>query len=250
MAPSQVTAEFWSKKSDLVIKELAVIPHTVLEERLRPVPRPFDATAPVTVGFLGASVPHKGWQEFSQRNDEPPCRTKDALCGVLRQASWAGEDTWHYVHVTAEAPDAMSKAIEGEGVDVVLHWASWPETFSFTTYEALSAGAWVLRTPCRATYRRLFDPPVAVLCWMTLRLSTAMLQRAIWRGWSPTVGSMLLEPKLSRAIVRSVSTCRVGVDHGGSCIHQFHFQLPEPSPSIGNEFAPSASGLGDMGGAD
>jgi hypothetical protein len=48
------------------------------------------------------------------------------------------------VQVTAEDPDAMIRALTEQQVDIVLHWASAPETFSFSTQEALAAGAYVL----------------------------------------------------------------------------------------------------------
>ena len=51
------------------------------------------------------------------------------------------------VHVTTDTPDAMSRAVRDAKVDVVLHWASWAETFSFTTFEAMLGGAWVLTNP-------------------------------------------------------------------------------------------------------
>ena len=38
----------------------------------------------------------------------------------------------------------MSDAVAAEDVDIVLHWPSWPETFSFTTFEALAGTAYVV----------------------------------------------------------------------------------------------------------
>jgi hypothetical protein len=146
VAPSQVTADFWSTKSDLPVQGLAVIPHVVLEERPRTFPERIEADAPITVGYLGAAVVHKGWPVFTEmmnRHSGPKMR----FVVLSTERPGLGEDAWHRVHVTSETPDAMSVAIERSKVDVVLHWATWPETFSFTTFEALSAGAWVLTNP-------------------------------------------------------------------------------------------------------
>lgn len=123
-----------------------MIPHVILEERPRATPAPIDAGAPITVGFLGAAVDHKGWSVFldkMSRHSGPMMR----FVVLSSKRPGQGENAWQRVHVTAETPDAMSKAIVQSKVDVVLHWANWPETFSFTTFEALSAGAFVLTNP-------------------------------------------------------------------------------------------------------
>jgi hypothetical protein len=146
VAPSQVTADFWRIKSSLQTKGLVVVPHVVLEERLRTMPERIETGAPITVGFLGAAVAHKGWPVFAEmmnRHSGPEKRFvvfSDKRPGL-------GEDDWHRVHVTTDTPDAMSRAVARARVDIVLHWATWPETFSFTTFEALSAGAWLLTNP-------------------------------------------------------------------------------------------------------
>jgi hypothetical protein len=51
---------------------------------------------------------------------------------------------WIHAHVTQEDPDAMISAMRRNKIDVMLHWPSWEETFSLTTYEAIAAGAAVV----------------------------------------------------------------------------------------------------------
>ena len=38
----------------------------------------------------------------------------------------------------------MIQALAAGEVDLVLHWANWPETFSFSTCEAMASGAYVV----------------------------------------------------------------------------------------------------------
>jgi glycosyltransferase involved in cell wall biosynthesis len=54
----------------------------------------------------------------------------------------------HRVAVSAEDREAVVREIRETQLDAVLHWATGPETFSFTTLEAISAGAAVI---CSAT---------------------------------------------------------------------------------------------------
>lgn len=77
VAPSQITADFWSSKSDLPVQGLAVIPHVVPAERPRATPERIETGAPITVGFLGAAVDHEGWpvdDELMSREIEPGTR--------------------------------------------------------------------------------------------------------------------------------------------------------------------------------
>ena len=46
--------------------------------------------------------------------------------------------------MTDRAPDAMSDAIAAEGIDLVLMWMHWPETFSFVAHEVLAGGAFIV----------------------------------------------------------------------------------------------------------
>ena len=47
-------------------------------------------------------------------------------------------------HVRASDPASTFRAVADNSIDIVLHWASWPETFSFSTFEALGGGAFVI----------------------------------------------------------------------------------------------------------
>ena len=105
------------------------------------------SSAPVTVGFAGVPSAHKGWPRFQHLfrrfSADPACRFVYFGIGPVHIAGL----THIPVHVSAEAPDAMIRAMQAKGVDLVLHWTRWPETFSFSTYETLAAGAFVLTNP-------------------------------------------------------------------------------------------------------
>lgn len=143
LSPSDVAAEIWSKKSGLVPASLSVIPHMTLEWSKRNTPPPQSAQQ-VTVGFLGTPAPHKGWNVFEHlvRVLESNATYRFVFLGTSTLPA-KGID-YHPVHVTAQDPDAMIKAVKDEKVDLVLHWASWPETFSLSTFEAYAGGAYVI----------------------------------------------------------------------------------------------------------
>lgn len=146
LSPSEVTAELWQARSGLRAASLEVVPHMALRWGKRAEPFPEDKT-PITIGFLGTPAPHKGWNVFA-RLVRSLAASPTYRFVYLGQREMPISGVEHVdVHVTADTPDAMIDAVREAGVDLVLHWASWPETFSLSTYEAFAGGAYVLTNP-------------------------------------------------------------------------------------------------------
>ncbi|WP_428929786.1 hypothetical protein [Marinibacterium sp. SX1] len=144
LSPSQVTADIWTATSGLTPASLTVCPHMTLDWVARPDPRPVD-DGPITLAFLGTPVPFKGWLIFERLVRRLGQNMRFVYCGA-RPVDLAGIE--HVpVHVTADTPDAMIDAVAEQRIDLVLHWATWPETFSLSCYEALAGGAHVLTNP-------------------------------------------------------------------------------------------------------
>ncbi len=152
VSPSKAALGVWARGASLAVHATLVHPlaDLVFEPRLdgsaktAAVPTGAEAPKPVRFAFLGATVAHKGWGEY--------LRLAAQLGGTAqREFHYFG----HYdtvpehilktrVEATGDDPDAMQRAVGKAGIDVYVHWSSWPETFSFTTLEALAAGAVVL----------------------------------------------------------------------------------------------------------
>lgn len=143
LSPSQVTADLWKDRSGLTAASVSVLPHMTIDWRKRR--NQLTPTADiVTIGFLGTPASHKGWNVFEAlfrslgRSDQ----YRFIFLGASELPA-QGID-YRRVRVTSADPDAMIAAVIEEKVDFVLHWASWPETFSLSTYEALAGGAYVI----------------------------------------------------------------------------------------------------------
>jgi hypothetical protein len=103
-----------------------------------------NSSRPVTVAFLGTPAAHKGWPMFERLS-----KSEDLWTGfrflIFSSTQPAGSTVKRIgVSVTASNPTAMSDAVNAAGVDIVVHWPSWPETFSLTTYEAMAGGAYLV----------------------------------------------------------------------------------------------------------
>ncbi|WP_300074624.1 FkbM family methyltransferase [uncultured Ruegeria sp.] len=147
LAPSQVAADIWVKACAYELHKLIVQPHTVLKSESRPQPLPtinHSAKAAVKIAFVGAPMLHKGWNEFKALV-EAEYLNPDMEFHYFGNTNVNLSIVKHRVDVRAsQFPDAMSRALSAAGIDLVIHFAPWPETFSLTTAEALTSSAYVV----------------------------------------------------------------------------------------------------------
>ncbi|WP_395662452.1 glycosyltransferase [Aestuariivirga sp.] len=144
LSPSQFTKDLWLSRSELPAATVDVLPHvelvaTPVKQRRRPV-----RNVVCRVAFAGTAAAHKGWPMFER---------------LYKHLTGRGHFEFYYfgqssapppgmrnipVHVTADSPSAMIKALAANEIDLVVHWAIGPETFSFSTCEAMASGAYVV----------------------------------------------------------------------------------------------------------
>lgn len=142
LAPSESALSLWLKRSDFPHSGAKVVPHGRL---FLPIEIQKKTRRALRVGFLGAHEYHKGWYQFERlaerfRNDE---RYEFFHLGT-QSSPTAPYIGFHEVKVDRFARDAMIRAVASIELDVVVLWSLCYETFSFTTYEALAGGAFVL----------------------------------------------------------------------------------------------------------
>ncbi|GEM_PF-450456 len=146
LAPSEVARDLWAAKFGAPAFSLSVLPHMALnwDRRDTALPQP---QGPVSVAFLGTPAEHKGWPEFQDivRRHATDGRYRFLFLGAGKTPMTGLAHV--PVHVTAGDQSAMIDAVCRNQVDIVLHWASWPETFSLSTFEALAGGAAVVTNP-------------------------------------------------------------------------------------------------------
>lgn len=149
-APSGYAAELWSSHSGLAAASLRVHPHmTVQWQGNVPADAPApDEARPLTFAFAGVPSAHKGWLEFCELAAIAQAQALPATFLYLGSSAIdaAGVQVVD-VQVSGDDPDAMIRALRQQQVDVLLHWSAVPETFSFTTHEALAGGALVITNP-------------------------------------------------------------------------------------------------------
>ena len=152
ISPSEFSATLWAQSTDLSHLALVVQPHCEIVEKVTRVQtlgfftpkRELKLLRPLRIAFLGHQSEHKGWSVFQD---------------LVRQ--FCGSPDYEFLHlgtqhevflpvgfrevkVTGDNPNQMVEALTREGVDAVLIWSSWPETFCITAHEAIAAGAIVI----------------------------------------------------------------------------------------------------------
>ncbi|MFM8375395.1 MAG: hypothetical protein ACKN9P_04970, partial [Phenylobacterium sp.] len=110
-----------------------------------PAPPPADGV--LRLAFLGAPVPHKGWDLFRGLVERFAGDPRYAFLQFGAQGAGYSGMAFVEARVSAAAPHAMRDALVREGVDVALAWSLCVETFGFTALEAAAAGAAVLTGP-------------------------------------------------------------------------------------------------------
>ncbi len=144
VSPSDVALEFWTARTELAPRSTVVHPHMQLTEGRTDHRRSPACDGPVRIAFIGTPAPHKGWPIFTELQRR--MTGDDGVEFWYFGATDPGLDGLRHVptHVRAAAPDSTLRVIAEHRIDLVLHWAGWRETFSFSTFEALGGGAFVL----------------------------------------------------------------------------------------------------------
>ena len=142
LAPSSVALQVWQTHTSLPHKSASVHPHCALVFADDPSPM-VSGRGAVRVAFIGYPRAHKGWplwQEIVSRSSR-----RDDYQFIhfgTSETIQVSVNVEHYnVSTSADDPDAMTKALAELEIDLVLILSTWPETFSYVTYEALAAGS-------------------------------------------------------------------------------------------------------------
>lgn len=144
ISPSASARDFWNARRTVEPSSITVRPHVKLSSvRRTPDVSKRTTTRPIRVGYLGAPMAHKGWNDFRRLAEDLDGKGFE-FYHFAKEKSDLPAARFVSVHVRAGATNAMVEALRQADIDLVIHWASWPETFSFTTFEALAAGAFVL----------------------------------------------------------------------------------------------------------
>lgn len=145
IAPSEFALNFWHEKFPTKGVEGVISPHLKLESEENKISK--EVKLPLKIAFPGYPLKHKGWQTWlkltEKFSDDPRYEfiyfsSNKVVLTDFRQVS---------VQTTADNRDAMVKALIENDVQLAFLWSICPETFSYTLFESIAAGAYILTNP-------------------------------------------------------------------------------------------------------
>ncbi|HSF93890.1 MAG TPA: hypothetical protein VLA52_02610 [Thermohalobaculum sp.] len=147
VAPSESERALWTARSGIAATRCIVQPHLTLDWTGARRRSGAEREGPVRVAFAGIASTVKGWPAYRRLAESAA-----GLDGLEFHYLGVGEIdssaiTARHVAVTSARRMAMRDALIDIGADLVVIWSACPETFSFTAYEALAAGAAIITHP-------------------------------------------------------------------------------------------------------
>jgi FkbM family methyltransferase len=145
VAPSEVARAVWLKSYPQFADQVRVVPHLALQPGggkilERPV------VARIRIAYVGYQHPFKGWGEWAGVTS---VLSRDHYeCFVLGSCTESLPDVQYLpVSFVEHGADAMRKALGQHSIDIAFLWSLVPETYSFTLYESMAAGCFILTNP-------------------------------------------------------------------------------------------------------
>jgi hypothetical protein len=124
------------------MKSGKVIPHLNLNWKGKEPGR--STSDPLRIGFLGFPVYWKGWDTWVRLVNTFSEDARYEFFCFSSKTSTANKMRWIRVSVTNGNRLSMVESLKENKTDVAFLWSLCPETFSFTLYESLAAGCYVL----------------------------------------------------------------------------------------------------------
>ena len=141
VAPSDYVQKLWIDTFPEYRDNTVVIEHLVFSDFLR---KKKELFAPYRVAYVGSQIKEKGWLVFksltSALEKDPRYQfyhfglEKDHVDGIINIP----------VSYQSDGNEAMPRLINEYGIDFVIFYSMWPETYNFTCYEAYLGGAFLI----------------------------------------------------------------------------------------------------------
>ena len=148
VAPSPAARQVWLSTFMDFRDRTKVVPHLAEVGEIPNVDGKKPRNEPVRLAYVGAPVAFKGWDVFRQLATElggRPEKYEFYHFGLGGQGTSAIRTI--PVSFVKDGLDAMTQAIRAARIDIVLLWALWPETYSYTLYESMMANTMILTNP-------------------------------------------------------------------------------------------------------
>lgn len=146
VAPSEIARKIWLEAYPDFRKNVVVITEQLWKGEYQGNREPLDKSRKIVIGYLGNKSSHKGWDQWVSFVDKASkSHTRYKFIVFNSKRDFNNENMEHcLVKFKQNDLNSMITALRKEKVDCVILWSIWPETYSYTLFEACSANAFVL----------------------------------------------------------------------------------------------------------
>jgi glycosyltransferase involved in cell wall biosynthesis len=139
VAPSEITKEIWGARYHNFINNIKVVPHwdIINDEEEKGY-----SNEKIRIAFLGTMQENKGaraWEKLIQSIDRN--RFELFHFGKTYDKKKTGGQ---FVQNILVSQGEMISVLKRNTIDIAFLWSTWPETYSYTYFEAYAAGCYVL----------------------------------------------------------------------------------------------------------
>lgn len=157
ITPSEFALDFWKEKSGLKAEQYSVVPHTVLNWKEQNIP--IISQKPIKIAYVGHPIYQKGWHTFKKLT-ETQNNNPDYRFFQFSNIEQKGNFEFIEIAVTKSNRFLMKEELSHHQIDIAILWSLCPETFSFTLYESLAAGCYIITNPYSGNIQNfLIDNP-------------------------------------------------------------------------------------------
>jgi FkbM family methyltransferase len=145
VVPSKVAFDIWAGSFPQFAAKVKIVPHLVPKAGAVVLPsRPPGGK--LRLAYVGYQHPNKGWEEWKRLAGQVGREHYELFilgnCGEVPP-----EVQYVPVSFLEQGPDAMELALRRHAIDLAFLWSLVPETYSFTLFESMAAGCFVLTNP-------------------------------------------------------------------------------------------------------
>ena len=142
VSPSEATKNIWLESYPEFREQTTVIKHQKEIGKYRENLKPLSSCKKISIAFLGMPAEHKGWKQWEMMVEN----YKEDYRFVVFNSSDEEYQNMEKVKIQYSPGNlsAMTKALRDNDIQVALLWAKWPETYSYTFYESLSANLYII----------------------------------------------------------------------------------------------------------
>lgn len=143
ISPSITTKNIYANFHPEYEKNIVVIPHQKYKGKYTDNLEKIEQKEKIRAAFLGMPMKHKGWNVWKQLVDSTDEKkyefivfnSSDDLYSKMKKVK---------VGFSKDNLNAMTDILRKYKIHIVILWAIWPETYSYTCFEAFSANAFII----------------------------------------------------------------------------------------------------------